>query len=93
MSRPKNAVILVSAPRGWFPLRVHHIPHDVSAARFHAKNLTLPESEVITGTFNLAHLQKDAFAGEWALARRTSDIVAHKNSRPGHANEPESAET
>ncbi len=24
MSRPKNAVILVTVPRGWFPLRVKH---------------------------------------------------------------------
>ena len=55
--RPKSAVILVVTPPDWRPQRAHNVPPDFSAARFHAKNLTLPESEVITGTYNLTHLQ------------------------------------
>ncbi len=65
--RPKNAVLLVTAPSGWHPRRAHDVPPDFTAARFHVKNLMLSEAEVITGTYNLAHLQKDNYVGLWAL--------------------------
>lgn len=67
MSRPKNAVLLVTVPPGWHPMRVHDVPPAIEAATIYARHLSLSAAITVAKTHNLAHLQKGTFHGVWAM--------------------------
>jgi len=69
--RPKHAVLLVGTPEGWHPQRVHDVPPEVTSARFLGRRMRIKAAMIVAHTFNLAHLQKGTYRGEWAVVIRS----------------------
>ena len=45
MSRPRNAVIIVTVPTDWHPTHLHAVPETILAARFYSRRLSLKDIE------------------------------------------------
>jgi hypothetical protein len=70
MSKPKHAVLIVTAPADWRPTRVHSIPPEVTAAEFLIRGVSLNVAINTAKAFNAAHLSPEKFTGQWALCIR-----------------------
>jgi hypothetical protein len=66
MSKPKNAVLIVTAPAEWHPTHWHDVPPSIIASKFYARGLPLHTCIEIARAFNRHH-SGQRFAHEWAM--------------------------
>jgi len=67
MASTKNAVLLLATPEGWHPQRAHDVPPSFVSARFLTRGISLKSARTTALNFNLGHLQKGTYRGEWAV--------------------------
>ena len=77
MSRPKNAVLLLTCPPDWKPQRVHDLPPDILGCRFYARSLPINMAIEIARAFNKDALKPDEFKGEWCVTVRALKTHAY----------------
>ena len=70
MSKPKNAVMLLTTPEGWMPSRVHDVPPEFDAAEWYAKRLSLKAACTVARAYNAGHLQPGKFERKWMVVIR-----------------------
>jgi len=62
----RYGVLLLQAPVGWRPSSPTSLPPSIVAATYLAKGVRAAEAAIISQAFNLSHLQRDDFTGQWA---------------------------
>lgn len=71
MSKPLNAVLIVTAPAGWQPRRMFDLPPSIESAEFFATRLPISHALTFARIWNEAHLpRKGRFDGRWAVVLR-----------------------